>query len=72
MIKFIYEHPDYLFLLFLSLFFIYKVLLHIVKYEDDSEDGDDDDDGGIPVEDPILDLPPGVSLPKDKDLQPVH
>jgi hypothetical protein len=32
---------------------------------------DDEDDGGISIDDPVLDLPPGVTLPvEDRDSVP--
>jgi len=69
MIDFIYQHPDYLFFLFLCLFFLYKVFLTIIGNNRD-EDDNDGGDNELP-EDPILDLPPGVSMPVDKELHQV-
>ena len=71
MIDFIYQHPDYLFFLFLCLFFLYKVVLSINNNNQDEDDSDDDGGSGELPEDPILDLPPGVSMPVDKELQTV-
>ncbi|MEM9053144.1 MAG: hypothetical protein AAGC47_13910 [Bacteroidota bacterium] len=59
------EHPLYIPFLLFNLFVIYKVVL-LVFYDDDDDDKDDDE--GFHVEDPDLDLPPGISLPVDSDL----
>lgn len=48
---------------------ISKVLLRIWKGDSNNSD-DDDQDGGISFDEPILDLPPGVTLPVD-DKEPV-
>ena len=65
MVKFILEHPEYLFMLMMFFFAVVKVIIYAVSESNESKD--DDDDGGIEVNDPILDLPPGVSLPSNKD-----
>ena len=64
MVKFILDHPVYLFLLFLSIFMIIKVIISIIH--ENPLNGDSEDDGGIAPEDPKLDLPPGVSLPEQE------
>ncbi len=66
MIEFLQRHPDYLLLFFLILFAIIKVMISIVQADDHDTSNDDDDSGGILEPDPILDLPPGVSLPTNK------
>lgn len=63
MFSYISSHPDYLIVLTISIFLVVKVILSILK-EDDNND-DDDSDGGIHKDEPVLDLPPGVSLPVD-------
>ena len=40
----------------------------LVFNDGDGNDDDKDDDEGFFIEDPDLDLPPGVSLPVDSDL----
>ena len=64
MVEFVLTHPDYLLLMFLCFFLVVKVIFHIIG----EKPGNDDDgsDGGIQNEDPVLDLPPGVSLPGTK------
>ncbi len=67
MVEFVYNHPDYVFFVFLILFLITKVILDIIKSNNHgNEDMGDDDDGGVYPDDPILDLPPGVTLPKEE------
>ncbi|MEM9327152.1 MAG: hypothetical protein AAGA85_15900, partial [Bacteroidota bacterium] len=65
MIKFVTTHPDYLFLMFLIFFVVIKVIIQIINSDDGRSSGDDSD-GGILEPDPVLDLPPGVSLPIDR------
>lgn len=62
MIDFVQNNPDYFIFLSLLMFLVYKVIREILDI-DEYEDDDQDDDGGILNPDPILDLPPGVSLP---------
>lgn len=64
MLDFIQKHPDYLLMLGLLVFLVIRVIKVVINI--DKNDGDDTDgDGGITSQDPILDLPPGVSLPSD-------
>jgi hypothetical protein len=66
MIEYIQAHPLYIpFLVFnaLVIYEIYKTMIGNDKGKND--DDDNDNDGGILVgdDDPVLDLPPGVTLP---------
>lgn len=64
MFSYISSHPDYIIVLLLSIFLVVKVIVMALK-EDDDENDEDDSDGGIDEKEPVLDLPPGVSLPVD-------
>lgn len=67
MLEFIENHPDYLFIVFINLVVVVKVLMYVKNME---KNNDDDDDGGIISKNPKLDLPPGVTLPitrRDKE-----
>lgn len=61
MLDYILAHPLYIPFIMLNIFIIYKVFkIHVCK----DQDNNDDEDGGIPEnDDPVLDLPPGVSPP---------
>lgn len=61
MVKFIIDHPDYFILLMACLFVVIKVLVNIVT--DEKGDSNNDNEGGSFIDEPKLDLPPGVSLP---------
>ncbi len=63
MLSYIFDHPDYIFLLGFCTFLVIKVINIIIK--DDNQTDEGDDDGGILLTDPVLDLPPGVTLPVD-------
>lgn len=60
MVNFLQSHPDYLLVLGVLVFLVYKVIVAIKNFRPED---DDDQDGGILSSEPILDLPPGVSLP---------
>jgi hypothetical protein len=61
MLDYILAHPLYIPFIILNIFIIYKV---IKIYVCNNKDNNDDEDGGIPEnDDPVLDLPPGVSTP---------
>ena len=62
MFDFIQNNPEYIFVFGLSLFLVFKIIRAVLNYDQNDED-DQGNDGGIPDPDPILDLPPGVSLP---------
>lgn len=69
MVEFALNHPDYLLIMFLCFFLVVKVIVHITNEKPGADS--DDNDGGVQNNDPILDLPPGVSLPvnePEKDL----
>ena len=71
MIDFLSEHLFYIPFIIFNIWVIYKVIKIFVYDEEDEDDtnNDEDDDGGITIDDPDIDLPPGVSLPsKPKDL----
>jgi len=54
------SHPLYIPFLVLNAYVIYKVIKDLLPND---QQNDDDDNGGIHVHDePILDLPPGVTL----------
>ncbi len=62
MVDYITSHPLYIPFIILNGFIIYKIIKTVLG--DDKGKNDDDNDGGIFTNDhPILDLPPGVSLP---------
>lgn len=46
-----------------NLTIIIITIWYAIREKNNGKDNDDDDDGGIYPDDPILDLPPGVSLP---------
>ncbi len=70
MLDFIISHLLYIPFIVLNVFIIYKIIKDVLKDDKGKNDDDDDDDGGIFGSDkPVLDLPPGVSLPiASKDL----
>lgn len=62
MINFIASHPLYIPFIAINMVVIYKIIKIVLS--DVNEKNDDDEDGGIFVGDePVLDLPPGVTLP---------
>lgn len=62
--EFLDAYPFYLLFLIINVLIIYLVFKKIL-FGNDDDDKDDDDEGGISYDDPILDLPPGVTLPKE-------
>jgi hypothetical protein len=63
MINFITSHPLYIPFIVLNAVIIYKIIKYVLSDVKEKND-DDDEDGGIYGSDkPILDLPPGVTLP---------
>jgi hypothetical protein len=66
-IHYIIQNPDYLILVASCAFLVSYFIRWVLKNGDNSDD--DDSGGGGSSEnddDPVLDLPPGVCLPKDK------
>jgi len=62
MLDFFIGHPLYVPFIILNVLIIYKIVKLVVN--GDKGKNDDDEDGGILATDPpILDLPPGVTLP---------
>lgn len=64
MLDFITSHPLYIPFLVINGLIIYEVI-KIVRNRDNGEDDDDNnnDGGSNELDDPVLDLPPGVTLP---------
>jgi len=60
--KYVLQNPLYIVVVILN---IGVVVLVIKALFSGNDNNDDDPDGGSPVEDPDLDLPPGVSLPRE-------
>lgn len=63
--EFLQEHPLYIPFIVFNSWIIYKVIREVQK---DNDDSDDSDDGGIVLDEPELDLPPGVTLPVEPEL----
>jgi hypothetical protein len=65
MVQFLITNP--LFVL-LSMGMLVIISKFVVRFFGDNPNGsdNDEDDGGMNIEDPVLDLPPGVSLPVDE------
>lgn len=61
--EFLRSNPEYIIILFICIYTVYKVVQLALK--GDNNEDNEDDDGGMLLEDPILDLPPGVTLPSD-------
>jgi hypothetical protein len=62
MLDFLTTYPLYIPFLIVNIYIIYKVIKDVLNSE--KGNNDDDDNGGLLANDqPILDLPPGVSLP---------
>ncbi len=69
-LEFILDRPLYLLFVLANIWIIYKFIKNALSDGSDDDSEDDDDDGGITLTDPDLDLPPGVTLPKD-EFEPV-
>lgn len=62
MIEFITSHTLYIPFIVLNVVIIYKIIKNVLL--DENRKNDDDDEGGILANNnPVLDLPPGVTLP---------
>lgn len=62
MLDFIKSYPLYIPFIIINIFIIYKVIKDVLN-DDDENDGDDDEGGVSENDKPVLDLPPGVTLP---------
>ncbi|MBC7655327.1 MAG: hypothetical protein H7098_12755 [Oligoflexus sp.] len=63
MIEFITSHTLYIPFITLNVIIIYKIIKNVLR-DDNRKNDDDDDEGGILANNnPVLDLPPGVTLP---------
>lgn len=67
-INYIVEHPDYLVLTASCAFLVSYFIRWMFKNGNNSDDDEGGGGGGSNEndDDPVLDLPPGVCLPKDK------
>ena len=67
MLKFLLQYPLYIPFVIINIWIIYKLVKEVLNKDNDK---DDPNDGGIPAnnDDPDLDLPPGVSLPKEPEV----
>jgi hypothetical protein len=64
MLDFLSRNSHYLIILALCIFIVTRVIVVVLK--EDNSRNDDEDDGGIyTLDEPVLDLPPGVTLPQD-------
>lgn len=63
--KYVLQNPLYIVVVILNIGVVVLVIKALFSGNDNDDDSDDDNDGGSPVEDPDLDLPPGVSLPRE-------
>jgi hypothetical protein len=61
MLEFIISYPMYIPFIILNTLIIYKVIKDVMN--EDNGQSDDDDGGIFSTKNPILDLPPGVTLP---------
>jgi hypothetical protein len=66
MLSFILEHPLYLPFILVNIWIIYKAIQEFA-YKPETDDSSDNDGGGSGPADPELDLPPGVTLPKERE-----
>lgn len=63
MLDFIKSYPLYIPFIIVNIFIIYKVVKDVLN-DDKGENDEDDDEGGVSeIDKPVLDLPPGVTLP---------
>jgi len=65
--EFLRQHPFYILFLLFNIWLIYRVIKMVINSDDEDKD-EDADDGGVEIDDPILDLPPGVTLPPKPEL----
>ncbi len=70
LLEYLMNHPMYLIFLVLNAWVIWRIVRVSTRNSDD-EDSDKGNDGNVPLDDPILDLPPGITLPvPEEDLEP--
>ena len=69
-LEYIGKNPDYIVLVFSCAFLISYFIRWVLKNNNNNSDDDDQGGGGgssNDSDDPVLDLPPGVCLPTDKN-----
>ncbi|MDP2042812.1 MAG: hypothetical protein Q8S14_17935 [Algoriphagus sp.] len=63
MLDYILSHPLYIPFIIFNIYLIYKVIRYVLDNNEGDENG-----GGSKNDNPVLDLPPGVTLPvSDKE-----
>ena len=68
LINFIERHPLYACFIIVNIWLVIHVIRELVYKKDDEDDQDDDSDDGIDNEDdPVIDLPPGITLPDEPE-----
>ncbi|GAA5027998.1 hypothetical protein GCM10011506_15510 [Marivirga lumbricoides] len=67
--QYIAENPDYIILACSSAFLVSYFIRWVFRNNNNSDDDEGGGGGGSSngTDDPVLDLPPGVCLPKDKN-----
>lgn len=68
--QYILENPDFIILMASCAFLVSFFIRWVIRNSDNSDDDDNGGGGGGSSndnDDPVLDLPPGVCLPKDKE-----
>ncbi|MDO8967638.1 hypothetical protein [Algoriphagus sp.] len=67
MLDYILSQPLYIPFIIFNIYLIYKVIRYVL--ENDQDNNEDDENGGeLKNDNPVLDLPPGVTLPvSDKE-----
>jgi hypothetical protein len=63
MLDFIKSYPFYIPFIIINVFIIYKVVKDVLNNDKGQNDEDDDEGGVSEIDNPVLDLPPGVTLP---------
>lgn len=67
MLDYILSHPLYIPFIIFNIYLIYKVIRYVLDNDQDNNEGDENG-GGSKNDNPVLDLPPGVTLPvSDKE-----
>ncbi len=68
MLDFIKSYPLYIPFIIVNIFIIYKVVKDVLN-DDKGENDEDDDEGGLSeIDQPVLDLPPGVTVPTSPEV----